>query len=221
MTTTDTIRVLLVDDHALVREGLRAVLSTKKGLKVVGEASSGAQGIAMSKELHPDIVLMDITMAGMSGIEATAIITRLEPEVRVLGLTVHENPEYFSRMLAAGASGYVLKGATSDELVAAIRSVGVGGVYISAGIAGYLERACTRNLDPEPKKAEDGLTARESEVLELLAKGLTNQAIAARLNLSVSTVQSHRANIIRKLGLESGQQLILYALRKGNAPGAT
>lgn len=216
---TESIRVLLVDDHALVREGLRAVLATKEGLEVVGEASSGAQGISLAKELHPDIVLMDITMAGMSGIEATEAITRLEPEVRVLGLTVHENPEYFSRMLAAGASGYVLKGATSDELVAAIRSVGLGGVYISSGIAGYLERACMRNLEPVPRKAEDGLTAREGEILELLAKGMTNHAIAALLHLSVSTVQSHRANIIRKLGLESGQQLILYALRKGYAPG--
>lgn len=216
--TSGSIRLLLVDDHALFREALHALLDGQEGLEVVGEAASGEQAVALAEELAPDIVLMDVSMPGMSGIEATEIILRTSPAVRILGLTVHETTEYFSRMLAAGASGYVVKGATGTELVTAIRSVALGGMFISAGVAAHLERCCKSNVEPVLHRKEgDGLTSREHEILDLLARGMTNHAIASLLHLSVSTVQSHRANIIRKLGLESGQQLILYALRKGYA----
>ncbi|MBM3268539.1 MAG: response regulator transcription factor [Candidatus Sericytochromatia bacterium] len=214
--TDRPIRVLLIDDHALIREGLRAVLSAREGLEVVGEAPNGAQGLALVQDLHPDVVLMDISMPAMSGIEATEAIARTAPDVRVLGLTVHENPEYFTRMLSAGAAGYVLKGATSEELVSAIRSVFLGGIYLTAGMAGFLGKACSaRTGEPAGGRfAPDGLTPREGEILELMAKGRTNHEIAELLHLSVSTVQTHRANMVRKLGLESNQHLIMYAIRK-------
>ncbi len=212
--TEEKIHVVLIDDHALIREGLRAVLASREGIEVVGEASNGTQGVALVENLRPDVVLMDISMPGMSGIEATESLSKVAPGVRILGLTVHENPEYFSRMLAAGASGYVLKGATSDELVAAIRSVSLGGFYVTAGIANYLGRAFGRAADMAGGKVADGLTAREGEILDLMAKGHSNHDIADMLHLSVSTVQTHRANMVRKLGLDSSQQLIMYAIRK-------
>jgi DNA-binding NarL/FixJ family response regulator len=208
----------LVDDHALIREGLRAVLEQRGGIDVVGEAANGAQGLAMVEDLRPHVVLMDISMPGMSGIECTEAIGRAAPEVRVLGLTVHENPEYFSRMLSAGAAGYVLKGATSEELITAIKSVWLGGFYLTSGMAAFIGKACSRAGEPSGKAA-DGLTPRESEILEMIARGQSNHDIAGQLHLSVSTVQTHRANMVRKLGLESNQQLIVYALRRRQTSG--
>lgn len=212
--SSEPIRVILVDDHLLVREGLKALLAMRGGVEVIGEAPSGALGVALVEDLHPDVVLMDVTMPGMSGIEATEAISRISPDVRVLGLTMHESPEYFSRMLAAGAAGYVLKGASSEELVTAIRSVWLGGFYVSAGVASYLGRPSLPPPPPLPMRPDNALTAREGEIIDLLAKGLTNHEIAESLQVSVSTVQSHRANIVRKLGLENSQQLVLYAMRR-------
>lgn len=209
------IRLLLVDDHALVREGVHLVLAAQPDMEVGGEAASGAQALELVRQQRPDIVLMDITMPGMNGIEATRAIVDMDLGVRVLGLTVHENPEYFFRMLAAGASGYVLKGATSAELVGAIRSVYQGGIYVSAGMASQMVGEYLRYREKALKAGDDGLTAREAEVLQLIARGSTNQQVAEALHLSVYTVQTHRANIMRKLGLENRQQLMKYAVRKG------
>lgn len=215
MMETAKVRLLLVDDHALVREGLRLVLSAQPDMEVVGEAANGAEALDRVRRLRPDIVVMDITMPGMSGIEATRAIVDMDLGARVLGLTVHENPEYFFRMLAAGASGYVLKGATSAELLGAIRCVRQDGVYMSSGMASQMVGEYLHYRDKALKSGEDGLTSREAEVLQLLAQGKTNQETAEALHLSIYTVQTHRANIMRKLGLENRQQLMKYAVRKG------
>lgn len=213
--TDEKIRLLLVDDHALVREGLRQMLAAQSDLEVVGEAPNGSIALALVKKHRPDIVLMDITMPGMNGIEATRAIIDMGLGIKVLGLTVHENVEYFFRMLVAGASGYVLKGASSAELINAIRSVYQGGVYLSAAITSHMVNEYTLYKDLALKTGQEGLTLRETEVLRLIAKGYTNQEVADALNLSIYTVQTHRANIMRKLGLENRQQLMAYALRKG------
>ncbi|MBI2868087.1 MAG: response regulator transcription factor [Chloroflexi bacterium] len=209
------IRVLLVDDHAMVREGLHVLLDAQPDLQVVGEAESGEQAVNLVRQLSPHVVLMDVTMPGMSGIEATRAIVALGQETRVLGLSVHENPEYFFRMLAAGASGYILKGATTAELAGAIRAVHQGGVYLTPLMAGHMVGEYMQYRDKALKAGDDGLTAREMEVLRLIATGLSNQEVAEKLHLSVYTVQTHRAHIMRKLGLENRYELMRYAMRKG------
>ncbi len=213
--TEERIRLLLVDDHAMVREGLRALLEAQPDFEVVDEAKTGEDAVDMVRQHRPDIVLMDVTMPGMNGIEATRAIIAMDLGARILGLTVHENLEYFFRMLAAGASGYILKGATSGELVGAIRSVHHGGVYLTPVMAGHMVGEYHRFRERALKAGDDGLTGRESEVLRLIAQGLTNQEIAEALHLSVYTVQSHRAHIMRKLGLENRHQLMKYASQKG------
>jgi len=213
--TGEKIRLLLVDDHALVREGLRQMLSTQPGLEVIGEAPNASIALAMVKKQRPDIVLMDITMPGMNGIEATRAINDMGLGVKVLGLTVHENVEYFFRMLVAGASGYILKGASSVELVSAIRSVYQGGVFVSSAVTSHMVNEYSLYKDIALKAGQEGLTARETDVLRLIAKGLTNQEAADALNLSIYTIHTHRANIMKKLGLENRQQLMAYAIRKG------
>lgn len=212
------LRLMLVDDHALIREGLHMVLAAQPDIEVVGEASNGAEAVDMVTHIRPDIVLMDITMPGMNGIEATRAIVAMDPGVRVLGLTIHENPEYFLQMLSAGASGYVLKGATSAELISAVWAVYQGGVYLPAAMTSHLmaEHLRSRNA---LKAGEDGLTSREVQVVKAIARGLTNQEVADTLHLSIYTVQTHRANIMRKLGLENRQQLVKYVVQKGYVEG--
>ena len=213
--TDEKIRLLLVDDHALVREGLRQMLSAQSDLEVIGEAPNGSIALAMVKKQRPDIVLMDITMPGMNGIEATRAINNMGLGVKVLGLTVHENVEYFFRMLVAGASGYILKGASSAELISAIRSAHQGGVYLSSAVTSHMVNEYSLYKDIALKAGQEGLTARETDVLRLIAKGLTNQEVADALNISIYTIHTHRANIMNKLGLANRQQLMNYAFRKG------
>ena len=210
------IRILLVDDHVLLREGLRMVLDAQLDFEVVGEAANGTEAIDFVRALRPDVVLMDVNMPGMDGIEATKAIVAEFSSVRVIGLTFHEDTTYFFRMLKAGASGYLLKVARSGELVAAIRSVQQGGIHISAGIATNLESDFlqSRMLSEESAgPAGSPLTEREREIVRLLASGVSSQEIAELLHLSIHTVQSHRANITRKVGLDSRKQLLDYATR--------
>lgn len=213
--TSSPIRVLLVDDHAMVREGIHLLLNSHAGLEVIGEAESGEQAIEMVQQHRPDVVLMDVTMPGMNGIEATRLIIDMGLGTRVLGLTVHENQEYFFRMLAAGATGYVLKGATSAELVDIIQSIHEGGVYLTPQMTGLVVSEYVRYRDEALKARADGLTARETEVLRAIASGMANQQVAEALHLSVNTVQTHRAHIMSKLHLENRHHLIRYAIEKG------
>lgn len=213
--TEDSIRVVIVDDHAMVREGLRALLDARPDIEVVGEASNGEEAIEAARQYQPDVILMDVTMPGMNGIESTRAIGALGISARVLGLTVHENQEYFFQMLAAGASGYLLKGAGSRELVDAIHSVHRGGVSLTPMLAGHMVNEFLQLQDTALMVGEKGLTPRELDVFRAIARGLTNKEIGEEFQLSVYTIQTHRASIMRKLNLENRHQLMRFAIVKG------
>jgi two-component system, NarL family, response regulator NreC len=211
------IRILIVDDHAVVRAGLRMLLSADPELEIVGEAGDGAQALGLARDLAPDVVLMDISMPDMSGIEATRRIKELCPEVAVLALTMHEDDQYFFEMLAAGASGYVPKRAAPDDLISAIRAVKNGGMFLFPSLArllvsDYLQRTGHEGGAGRPF---DALTDREREVLVGIAQGLSNQQIADQLVISIKTVNRHRENIMAKLNLHSRVELVHYAIEKG------
>ena len=210
------IRVLVVDDHAILREGLRAMLALYDDIQVVGEAGNGREAVEKVRALSPEVVLMDIAMPELGGLEATVEIRRASPTTRVLILTQHENKEYIYPILKAGASGYILKRALGVELVAAIRAVHSGDVYLHPSIAkavvdGYVDR------QPKPHGDDryDRLSDRERQVLKLVADGRTNQEIADVLCLSVKTIMGYRANVMEKLGIHSRTELVKYAIRKG------
>jgi two-component system response regulator NreC len=210
------VRVLIVDDHAIVRDGVRMILEAQPDIEVIGEASDGREALEAARQLSPGVVLMDIAMPGMNGLEATAAIRHDLPDVQVLILTMHEDYEYFFEVLRAGASGYVLKGASSDDLVSAIRAVHQGGVYLHPAVAKNLVSDYVKWMEPGEDRARyDGLSDRERQVLKLVAEGKTSRQIAEELFLSVNTVQTHRAHIMEKLGLHNRTDLIRYALRKG------
>lgn len=210
------IRILIAEDHAIVREGVRLILAAQPDIEVVGEATNGRQAIAMACELRPDVVCMDISMPDIDGLEATRRIKECCPEVAVLALTVHETDEYFFQMLKAGASGYVLKGAASEDLVAALRAAARGEVFLYPTVAKKLvDDYLSRTGDRETADYHHRLTPREREVLTLIGEGLTNREIAERLVISLSTVQTHYSHIIEKLGLNNRAELIKYAIRHG------
>ncbi len=210
------IRVMIADDHVIVREGLRVLLESQPDIEVVGEATNGEDAVKKAREAKPDIILMDITMPVMNGLEATHQIKQSNPEIRILALTMHEGDEYFFKVLEAGASGYFVKGGSSNELVAAIRAVQRGDVFLYPTMAkkllsDYLQRVKSgQNVE-----SYDGLTNREREIMKLIAEDNNNQEIAERLVLSASTVQTHRANIMAKLGLHSRAELVKYAIKHG------
>jgi two-component system response regulator NreC len=221
------IRLILVDDHDVVRTGVKTFLEKQPGLQVVGEAGSGEQAIAIANELNPDVIVMDITMPGMDGLEATRHIKSLCPECRVLALTVHEDKQYFFEMLAAGASGYITKQAAADELVAAIRVVAQGHVYLQPALARWLLEDYIRlsgsstyesreqAAGSKKKAGQPVLSRRELQVLELVAQGNTNQHISEILGISPKTVARHRERIMARLNLHSAAELVKYAIRSG------
>ncbi len=196
-------RVLLVDDHPLVREGLKARLNAVPGLEVVGEAGNATEAFAVVGQAQPDLVLMDIGMKDVNGIELTAELLASHPKLHVLMLSMYDNPEYVNRAMQAGARGYVLKDAPSDEIVSAIEAITAGQTYLSAAISGRLLRSQT----PRPM-----LSLRESQILAALGKGHASRQIAQDLALSVRTVETHRQNIRRKLNLDGQAELIKYAV---------
>jgi two-component system response regulator NreC len=215
------IRLLLVDDHAVIRTGLRMLLESQRDMVIVGEAASGLEALDLTAQLKPDIIVMDITLPDISGIEATRRIKRVYPEIAIVALTIHEDEQYFFEMLQAGATGYVPKRAAPDDLIYAIRAAATGEIYLypslaKALVSDYLSR---RDAGPEPGEMDEQLiaqlTAREQEVLELLAEGLSNEGIADRLVISRHTVARHRENLMRKLGLHNRSELVKYAIRKG------
>ncbi len=210
------IRVLIADDHAILREGVRALLSLTPDIEVVGEASDGLEAIERTRQLSPDVVLMDIGMPGLGGLEATLEIANVAPRARVLVLTQYDNKEYIYRFLKAGAAGYVLKKAAGTELVGAIRSVHQGGLFLHPSIAAAVVEPYLRGNAGEAGPDDyEALTDREKQVLKLVAEGRTSKEIADLLCLSVKTVMAHRANIMEKLGIHNKTELIKYALRKG------
>ncbi|MCO6450899.1 MAG: response regulator transcription factor [Caldilineales bacterium] len=207
-------RLFLVDDHDIVRAGLRMLFLAEPDMEIVGEAASGEAALAKVPELRPDVVIMDVAMPGMSGIEATRRIKAACPETAVLALTMHEDEQYFFEMLNAGASGYVPKRAAPDDLVAAIRVVQQGNVFLYPSLARLLV-ADYVNRGDSAREPDDPLTPREREVLTYIAEGYTSREIAESLVISIKTVDRHRENIMRKLGLHNRVELVKYAVAKG------
>ena len=212
----DPIRLLLADDHAVVRSGLRLLLETQPDMVIIGEAETGEEAVRRTAELQPDVVLMDIEMPGINGIEAARRIKAQSPATAVLALTMYEDDQYFFEMLRAGAAGYVPKRAAPDELASAIRAVSRGDVFIHPSLAGRLVQDYLLRRDTDEQEPPmDDLTPREQEVLTLIAEGLSNGEIAEQLVISIKTVDRHRENIMRKLNLHNRVDLVKYALRKG------
>lgn len=210
------IRVMLVDDHVLVREGVRTLLEAQSDVEVVAEAANGAEALEKARTSQPDVVLMDIGMPGMSGLEATRLIRQSVPGARILVVTIHSSDDYFFRILDAGASGYILKEAAFSDLISAVRAVYHGGVFLYPSVAGKLVEDYLRRVSTGEERASyDDLTPREKEVLRLIGEGCTNQEIGEALHLSVNTVQTHRAHIMEKLNLHSRADLVKYAMRMG------
>ena len=212
---TDKIRVLIADDHTIVRSGLRLLLQTEPDIEVIGEALDGREAVALAESLRPDVILMDIAMPGTSGLEATKQIKSRFPQMCVLALTMHRSDEYFFEMLKVGASGYVLKGAETSELIGAIRTVARGEVFLYPTMAKQLLQDYLSRLKEPQASGQPILTSREKEILHLLAEGYSNNEIAERLVVSPSTIHSHRTNLMRKLNLNSRYELIQYARRRG------
>ncbi len=211
-----TIRVVIVDDHSVVRAGMRMLLESDPELEIVGEGENGQQGLQLARDLKPDVMVMDVTMPEMDGVEATRRIKQEMPQVAVLAVTIHEGADYFFRMLQAGASGYVPKRAAADDVLQAIHVVAKGDVFLEPRIAKELvSDYVTRVRQGVAQESYDGLTEREREVLALIAEDETNQAIANRLSISVKTVERHRENIMQKLNLHTRTELVKYAIRKG------
>ena len=209
------IRVLLVDDHEIVRAGIKMLFLAEKDMEVVGEVGSGEAAIEAVEELKPDVVIMDVAMPGMSGIEATQQIKKASPATAVLALTMYEDEQYFFEMLNAGASGYIPKRAAPDDLVSAIRVVNEGNVFLHSTLAKFLMKEIMERSTPVDSSVAEELTPREQEVLTYIAEGYTNREIAEALSISVKTVDRHRENIMEKLNLHSRVELVKYAIEKG------
>lgn len=212
---SDRINVLVVDDHVVVREGIKMVLTTDPELKVVGEASSGEEAVDRVKELKPQVVVMDIAMPGLSGFEATRLIREQNPDVKVLALTVHDSEAYVFQMLQAGATGYVLKRASSADVIQAVKAAHRGEAILHPSVAKMLITDYLTRVEKGEEGSYDTLSDREREILKLIAEGRTNKEIAQMLFLAVKTVQAHRANLMRKLGMHDRTELVKYAIRKG------
>jgi two-component system response regulator NreC len=211
------ISLLLVDDHAVVRGGLRMLLENEADLEIAGEASSGAEALEQAQALNPDIIIMDITLPDISGIEVTRRLLQSGSQARVIALTIHEDEQFFFTMLQAGASGYVPKRAAPKDLLEAIHVVYQGEIYIYPWMTrllvdDFINRA---GRETETRQAMDGLTEREQQILVALASDESSEEIAERLAISPHTVARHRENLMRKLGLHSRTELVKYAIRKG------
>jgi DNA-binding NarL/FixJ family response regulator len=210
------LRIVLADDHTILREGLRALLSTNADFEVVGEAADGREAVRSVEKLEPDLLLMDLSMPRMSGMDAISEIKKRHPTTKIIALTVHKTEEYLMTTLQAGADGYVLKDATHDELVMAIHNVVSGKSYLSPGISekvieGYLEGKESSSSISSWQK----LSQREREVLKLIAEGYKNKEIAEDLCISLKTVEKHRANLMKKLDLHNAAGLTVYAVERG------
>ncbi|MBE9547617.1 MAG: response regulator transcription factor, partial [Proteobacteria bacterium] len=210
-------RVLLAEDHTIVRKGLRSLLDKETGIKVVGEAEDGRKAIVKAEELHPDVVVMDIAMPGLNGLEATRQIKKRFPDMKIIILTMHANEEYILQSLKAGASGYLVKKAAPAELISAINAVHKGDSFLSPSISRtVIDEYIRRSKEiSEGKEGFEQLTVREREVLQLIAEGRKTREIAELLYISIKTVETHRSHIMNKLDIHSTAELTRYAIRKG------
>ena len=210
------IRILLADDHSIVREGLRALLERQQEFEVVGDVADGREAVEMAETAFPDVVVMDVAMPGLNGIEATRRITARSPRTGVVILSMHSDESYILRSLKAGARGYLLKDSLQADLIDAVRAAAQGKSFFSPKVSKVLQEDYINEL--QARGAEDTwdlLTDREREILQLVAEGKTNKEIAALLNISPYTIDTHRGHILQKLNLHSAPELILYAIRKG------
>ena len=206
------IKVLIVDDHALLREGIRSLLASHDDIEVVGEAANGSEAIEKVREVDPDVILMDIAMPIMDGLEATRRIRKQNPNIKIIILTQYDRKDYVLSSIKSGASGFIPKNVIISELVSAIRTTHSGDAFLHPSVAKMVIEDYLRQVEPSPY---DRLTDREREVLKLVAEGLTNQEIADLLCVRVKTVLGHRTNLMEKLGIHNRTELIKYAIRKG------
>jgi two-component system response regulator NreC len=209
------IKILVADDHKIVRDGLRTLIEKENGMEVIAEAEDGRAAVKQAKKLLPDIVIMDITMPDLNGIDATRAIFEEAPGVKVIALSMHSDRRFVSGMLEAGASAYLLKDSAFEELATAIHAVVANQIYLSPKIADIVVRRFVSKSASTERSAFTELTKREREVLQLLAEGVSTKEIAGRLNLSVKTVETHRANIMDKLDIHTISMLVKYAIREG------
>lgn len=208
-------RVLIADDHTLFRQGIRTLLSNEPDIEIVGEASNGNEAILLTEQFRPDLVLMDVSMPGLSSFEATRQLKRVRPDLKVLFLTMYDDEDYLLESMQAGASGYILKDSPTEQLLSGIRDVQNGGSYLSPRMLAQLVddfRTRMKSSAPQPRLAS--LTSREKEVLKLLAEGNSVKEIATGLNLSVKTIEAHKFNLMRKLDIHNKAQLVQYAIQK-------
>ena len=213
--TPAPLRVLMVDDHPIVLAGLKALVEADPNFEVVGKAGDGRSALRLAKQLLPDIVVLDISMPEMNGMEVTTALLAERPECRILVLTVHEDRAYLRQLVEAGVRGYLLKRSASDELIRALHAVTSGGMYLDPAIAGkVVGRTALSSVHPQPGQATE-LSERETDVLRLVAGGHSNKEISARLNISVKTVETYKARAMEKLGYRSRVEVVRYAAQKG------
>lgn len=210
-----SIGVLLVDDHAIIREGLRSLLEKQPDMEVLADTDEGRKAVELVRELSPDVVIMDVTMAGLNGIEATRLIAAEFPEVKVIALSIHSQRRFIADMLSAGAAGYILKECLFDELVQAIQAVAVGGRYLSPRIADVVVDDYVKRLSGTADSPLAALTGREREVLQLVAEGKSTKEIALELHVSTKTIEANRRQIMEKLDVHSIAELTKCAVREG------
>jgi len=209
------IRILIADDHKIIVDGLRSLLENNSAFKVIGQASDGLSAVRLAAEIAPDLVIMDISLPGLNGIDATRRILEANPRTKVIALSMHKDGRYIAEALKSGASGYLLKESAFDELTAAIRTVMKGRAYLSASITDLVIKDYIRHLERTASGVFAILTPREREVLQSLSEGLSTKEIAARLGVSVKTVETYRAQIMEKLDIHSVAELTKYAIREG------
>jgi two-component system response regulator NreC len=210
-----TIKILIADDHKIVRDGLRMLVEKQPDMVVVGEAENGRKAVHLALKMVPDVVIMDVTMADLNGIEATRQIHKGQSQIKLIALSMHSDRRFVAGMLEAGASGYLLKDCAFEELALAIQGVMSDRIYLSPEISDIVIRDYVHKLSPKPSSAYANLTAREREVLQLLAEGKSTKQIAVSLNVSIKTIESHRSRIMEKLNIHSIAELTKYALREG------
>lgn len=209
------VKVVIVDDHQIVREGLRSLLEKQPGMDVVAEADDGRIVLELVKELSPDVVIMDIGMSGLSGIDATSQVLKISPGTKVLALSMFSDKQYIKGMLKAGASGYMLKDCASRELIDAIRVIIQGNIYISPSVAGVVMEDYLGDSQERASSNHSLLTSRELEVLQLIVDGKSTKQIASSLSLSAKTIESHRIRIMKKVDVDNIAGLVKYAIREG------